>query len=173
MPDAKIVKRWKITETLLERARRALPARDERQYAALLSRYCEYMEHNELELALDILEELGHLVSACGGFWRDLERAAENMGLAERLPAFRKAFSEAPGSALVDGSPADPMPDYSAMTVNERLFVANLVGHFDAAVRSRDKAKIAEILLAVQLTPDQANETATAVLADPGRYGLF
>ena len=25
MPDAKLVKRWKITETLLERARRALP----------------------------------------------------------------------------------------------------------------------------------------------------
>ena len=64
------------------------------------------------------------------------------------------------------------MPDYSAMTVNERLFVANLIGHFDAAVRSRDKSRIVEILLAVQLTPDQANETATAVLADPGRYGL-
>ena len=64
------------------------------------------------------------------------------------------------------------MPDYSAMTVNERLFVANLVGHFDAAVRSGDKTKIIEILLAVQLTPDQANETATAVSADPGRYGL-
>jgi hypothetical protein len=109
MPDAKIVKSWKITETLLERARRALSARDERQYAALLSRYREFMEHNELGLALDILEELGHLVSARGGFWRDLERAAENMGLAERLPAFRKAFSEAPGSAPVDGSPADPM----------------------------------------------------------------
>jgi hypothetical protein len=64
------------------------------------------------------------------------------------------------------------MPDYSAMTVNERLFVANLIGHFDAAVRSRDKSRIVEILLAVQLTPDQANETAMAVLADPGRYGL-
>jgi hypothetical protein len=41
------------------------------------------------------------------------------------------------------------MPDYSAMTVNERLFEANLIDRFDAAVRSRDKAQIVEILMAV------------------------
>jgi hypothetical protein len=64
------------------------------------------------------------------------------------------------------------MPDYSAMTVNERLFVANLVGHFDAAVRSRDKARIVEILLAVQLTPDQANETATELCGKVGDDGM-
>jgi hypothetical protein len=51
MPDIKLIKSWKITETLLERARRAL------------------------------------LDAARGGFWRDLERAAENMGLVDRLPA--------------------------------------------------------------------------------------
>jgi hypothetical protein len=55
-----------------------------------LTQYHEFLEHNELELALDILEELGHLISARGGFWRDLERAAENMGLADRLLAFRE-----------------------------------------------------------------------------------
>jgi hypothetical protein len=93
-----MVKSWKITETLLERARHALPAGDEQERAALLVRYREFVEHNELELALDVLEELGHLTCARGGFWRDLERAAENIGLADRLPAFRKAFSEAPRS---------------------------------------------------------------------------
>jgi hypothetical protein len=56
------------------------------------------MEHNELEPSLDVLEQLGHLTCARGGFWRDMERAAENIGLADRLPAFRKAFSEAPKS---------------------------------------------------------------------------
>ncbi|WP_145984254.1 hypothetical protein [Bradyrhizobium nitroreducens] len=96
MSDPKLVKSWKITEALLERARRALPVGHEREYAARLTQYHEFLEHNELELALDVLEELGHLISARGGFWRDLERAAENMGLADRLPAFRKAFSEAP-----------------------------------------------------------------------------
>jgi hypothetical protein len=95
MSDAKLVKSWKITGTLLERARHALPKLDEREHVALLTQYREFLEHNELELALNILEELGHLVSARGGFWRDLERAADNMGLIERLPALRKAFSDA------------------------------------------------------------------------------
>jgi hypothetical protein len=95
MSDAKLVKSWKVTETLLERARHALPAHHGQEYATLLTQYREFLEHNELELALDILEELGHLISARGGFWRDLERAAENMGLGDRLPALRKAFSEA------------------------------------------------------------------------------
>lgn len=58
-------------------------------------KYREFLEHNELGLALDILEELGHLISARGGFWRDLEHAAENMGLVDRLPVLRTAFSEA------------------------------------------------------------------------------
>ena len=95
MSDAKQVKSWKITATLIERARRALPLGHEQEYAALLAQYSEFLEHNELELALDVLEELGHLMSARGGFWRDLERAAENMGLVDRLPALRKAFSDA------------------------------------------------------------------------------
>lgn len=64
------------------------------------------------------------------------------------------------------------MPDYSAMTVNERLFEANLIDRFDAAVRSRDKAQIVEILMAVQLSPDQASATANSVLANAGFYGL-
>jgi hypothetical protein len=96
MSDAELVKSWKITETMLERARHALPKLDDREHAALLTQYREFLEHNEFGLALDILEELGHLVSARGGFWRDLERAAGNMGLIERLPALRKAFSDAP-----------------------------------------------------------------------------
>lgn len=99
MADLKQIKRWKVIETLLERARRALPdfpADHERECAALLAEYREFLEHNELGLAFDTLEQLGRLVPARGGFWRDLERAAEIMGLADRLPALRKAFVEAP-----------------------------------------------------------------------------
>ena len=97
MVDPKLLKSWKTTEALLERARRALLAvsgQDELERLAILARYYEFLEHNELELALDTLEELGHLVGCRGGFWRDLERAAENMGLVERLPALRKNFSD-------------------------------------------------------------------------------
>jgi hypothetical protein len=38
------------------------------------------LSHNELELALDALEHAGCLVATHGGFWRDLDRAAKNMG---------------------------------------------------------------------------------------------
>jgi hypothetical protein len=58
MSDAELVKRWRITETLLERARRALPgasAHDEQKCAALLARYREFLDDNELELALDTI----------------------------------------------------------------------------------------------------------------------
>ncbi|WP_298241068.1 hypothetical protein [uncultured Bradyrhizobium sp.] len=68
MPDAKLLKSWKITEALLERARHALPVQQGPEYAALLARYHESIEHNELELAIDALEELGHLTTARGGF---------------------------------------------------------------------------------------------------------
>ncbi|HEY6925255.1 MAG TPA: hypothetical protein VI653_17400 [Steroidobacteraceae bacterium] len=98
MPDAKLLKSWKITETLLERARCALPvapAQHQQESAALLAQYQAFLKQNELGLALDILEEIGHLVCACGGFWRDLERAAKNMGLEDKLPRLRKAFSDA------------------------------------------------------------------------------
>jgi hypothetical protein len=99
MTDAELRKSWKVTEVLLERARRALPAppaANEEEHRMLLARYHEYLQHNELELALDALEELGKLVACRGGFWRDLERAAENMELTDRLPALRKKFEEAP-----------------------------------------------------------------------------
>jgi hypothetical protein len=99
MPDAKLLKSWKVTQTLLDRARNALPTSEqhEQEYTALLAEYQGYIEHNELGLALDTLEELGHLLPCRGGFWRDLERAAENMGLVDRIPALRKAFSDALG----------------------------------------------------------------------------
>ena len=94
MPDAELIKSWKVTETLLGSARRALP--EDQECVSLLTQYHEFIEHNELELAFDILEEIGHLTSVRGGFWKDLERAAENMGLTDRLPAIRKAFAGAP-----------------------------------------------------------------------------
>jgi hypothetical protein len=64
------------------------------------------------------------------------------------------------------------MTDYHAMTVNERLFVAGLLGTFDTAARARDKSRMIEILLQVQLSPDQAQETVKAILNNPAKYGL-
>ena len=69
MTDVEHRKRWMASRTVLERARRALPDGSEQQYVTLLARYREFLEHNEIELALDTLEEIGHLVSCRGGFW--------------------------------------------------------------------------------------------------------
>ena len=59
----------------------------------------------------------------------------------------------------------------AAMTVNERLVHFGLFAEFEAAVRARDKPAVVAVLLKAQLTPEQAESTACALLAAPGRYG--
>ena len=61
-------------------------------------------------------------------------------------------------------------PDYSGMTLNERLFAAGLLGAFDDAARRRDRDVMIELLRRVEVeTPEWSVE---AILADPGRYGF-
>ncbi|CCD99695.1 hypothetical protein BRAS3809_2920001 [Bradyrhizobium sp. STM 3809] len=93
--------RWTAVKALLGRSQAALPApplRYVQACAKLYGDFAEYLEHNELELALDTLMELGRLTSPHGGFWRDLERAAEIMNLNDRIPALRDAYRAAPMS---------------------------------------------------------------------------
>ena len=92
-----LIKRWKISETLLKRAHEALPRlnSESERGAALEKEFTEYLQHNEHELALDALEELGGLTAPRGGFWKDLIRAAENMELTHRIPRFQQKFNEA------------------------------------------------------------------------------
>jgi hypothetical protein len=94
-------KRWKVTEANLQHACKLLPLPAPavfNEYNRLLSEYREFLEHNELELALDMLEELGELIPCCGGYWRNLERAAETMGLQDRVAYYRQRFEQADGS---------------------------------------------------------------------------
>lgn len=83
--DPKLEKSWQVTRTLLSRAKAALPppALAKVEFAETLAEYERVLSHNEFELALDALEHAGSLVAARGGVWRDLERAARNMGLIE------------------------------------------------------------------------------------------
>lgn len=63
--------------------------------------------------------------------------------------------------------------DYIAgMTVNERLAHFGLFQAFDAAVDSRQLSAVVEILRRAKLTEDQAQKTASAVLANLSFYGL-
>ena len=55
-----------------------------------LPRYQEWLEHNELELALDELAGLGEANMAPKAFWQELIAAANNMGLKDRAEAYEK-----------------------------------------------------------------------------------
>ena len=89
MTSPELWKRWKVTAAHLEHARGLLPS-PSREVAAeferLLSDYRSYLDHNELELALDLLQELGDLVPCRGGYWRNLERAAETFQFSFAIP---------------------------------------------------------------------------------------
>jgi hypothetical protein len=105
--DAKLEKSWQVTRTLLSRAKAALPPpalETKVEFAETLAEYERVLSHNELELALDALEHAGSLVATRGGVWRDLERAAKNMGLIERASQFRRRFQEARESSSSNGS---------------------------------------------------------------------
>ena len=60
-------------------------------------------------------------------------------------------------------------PDYSGMTVNERLVTADLMDQFDVAARSGDRDAMIRLLVAVDLA--DPHHTADALLKDPARYG--
>src|SRR5437870_3349259 len=48
----------------------------------------EYLEHNELGLALDVLEDLGECLPSLGHeYWAALSKAAESMELGDRAQA--------------------------------------------------------------------------------------
>jgi hypothetical protein len=97
MASPELWKSWKVTEAHLRHARKRLsqPLKEKQEnFQNLLRFYENYLEHNELELALDVLEELGQLTSCQGSFWRDLERAAATMGLTHKASQLHAKFLE-------------------------------------------------------------------------------
>jgi hypothetical protein len=66
---------------------------------------------------------------------------------------------------------ANSGPKYSGMSVNERLFAADLLEAFDCAVRACSREGMIEILSKVELEPGEAALTADNILAHPTRFG--
>jgi hypothetical protein len=58
------------------------------------------------------------------------------------------------------------------MTVNERLSVSGQFAAWDEAVVRGDRARMIEILMATELTAEQAAFTADTTLANPEKYGF-
>ena len=92
---------WDITRRHLARARAELGrVSGVAQYAA--SEFEDYLNHNELELAMDLLEAAGDGNASTAEFWRALSQAAANMGLHDRADHFFSASGRLPNQ------PQDP-----------------------------------------------------------------
>ena len=65
------------------------------EFERLDAQFFDMLEHNEHELALDMLEEIGWITQPRGGFWKDLIRAATNMKLEGRIPRLKAEFDKA------------------------------------------------------------------------------
>jgi hypothetical protein len=92
-------KKWRATEAVMERACRALPPptlEEREQFEGAIGRFRHYISHNELGLAFEELCTAAELVNCRGGVWKDLERAAQFMGLYDRLSYLRDRFRAAP-----------------------------------------------------------------------------
>jgi hypothetical protein len=63
-------------------------------------------------------------------------------------------------------------PNYSAMTVNERLFVAGLLDRWEAAINHGDRAAAIHILSLVDMDVTSASSTVDTTLANPTKYGF-
>ena len=96
MDRAELERSWATTARYLTAARDQLPeVPAPGADGATLSGFEECLHHNEMELALDELEDLGLTNAPSAEFWRHLMRAAENMGLTERVVDFRRKMGAA------------------------------------------------------------------------------
>ena len=64
------------------------------------------------------------------------------------------------------------MPLYAGMTVNERLVISGQMAAWDRAVAERDRVKMIDILMATEMTAEQAAYTTDTTLAHPEKYGF-
>lgn len=74
---------WATTSRHLIASKGHLPSPLPNEALDALQQMDEFLNHNELELALEEAEFLGNLCHSPPAFWAELRRAAENMGLSE------------------------------------------------------------------------------------------
>lgn len=93
MSRSNLQESWAITRKHLAAALEVLVVGDlvatvEEQ--AAIQQYEKFLDHNELELAMDELEAAVEVQSAPREFWRNLVCAARNMGLEQRADEIEK-----------------------------------------------------------------------------------
>jgi len=91
MPRDELTQSWQRTRAHLAAAVAMLPAmQGARTLHDCRRAYLEFLEHNELELALDELESLGKKNSVPSEYWAVLAEAAAEMNLMEHTKRYRK-----------------------------------------------------------------------------------
>ena len=96
MDRAELERSWAATAKHLNVARSQLPkVPAPGAEGATVSGFEECLRQNEMELALDELEDLGLTNAPPPEFWRQLMQAAENMGLSDRADDFRRRIGKA------------------------------------------------------------------------------
>ena len=96
MDRVELERSWAATAKHLNTARNQLPkVLAPGAEGATVSGFEECLRHNEMELALYELEDLGLTNAPSPEFWRQLMQAAENMGLSERATDFERRIRKA------------------------------------------------------------------------------
>jgi hypothetical protein len=96
MDRSELERIWATTAKHLNAARGLLPeAPAPGLDGATVSGFDECLRHNEMELALDELEDLGLTNAPPPDFWRHLIFAAESMELWERATDFKRKMGNA------------------------------------------------------------------------------
>ena len=93
MPDDALEQSWNRTSAHLERAH-ALVASPNANVRKLSAEYREYLDHNELGLALNTLETIGEQIDPPIEYWSHLENAALEMRLSDRVADIRNRILE-------------------------------------------------------------------------------
>jgi hypothetical protein len=95
MKHSELERSWAATRKHLGAARALL--RDDSPPGvdgATLQGFDECLRHNEMELALDELEDLGLACHPVAEFWRHLMYAADNMELSDRAAEFKQRMQK-------------------------------------------------------------------------------
>ena len=92
---AALERSWEVTRGHLDAARLQLignlsPGAE----GATMESYEHFLGHNELELALGELADLGCTNVVSSAFWKCLSRAAENMGLLDRVSLYEEQLQK-------------------------------------------------------------------------------
>lgn len=87
MSRDELVALWAVIESHLKKARAMLPATA--NHNPKIEEYQDFLDHNELELACDMLEDYAEEHSVSPDFWLSLGDAAEAMKLHDRAKHYR------------------------------------------------------------------------------------